>query len=392
VTLHGALLATFERGGVMSRSLSRGVLVGAAATYFFDPARGRIRRSKLRDQATHFSRVLRRFLGKSTADAEHRIYGAVERLEGPARTDAGDHVIAERVRAHLGHLIAYESALDISVDDHVVTLRGPVLASEADDVLRCVREVPGVRDVVDQLERHETADLPALQAELKRHRGEMWPPSVQGAAVIGGSMLVGWGLEHRGVFGTLATVTGGGLMLRAVANKPLRKIGRRLIGREGIEIDKTITVHASVADVFDLWERFENFPKFMEHVREVEIDKHDPLRSHWIVDGPWRAPIKFDAVTTHVERLKEIAWATVPNQPIEHTGVVKFEAVPEGTRVQLRMTYRPPGGLISHEVARLLHSDPKARMDEDLVRMKSLLEDGRTRAHGQRVEMSDLAP
>ncbi|MDB4960405.1 MAG: cyclase [Myxococcales bacterium] len=376
----------------MSTSFPRGVLVGALATYFFDPGHGRIRRSKVRDQGTHLTRVLRRFLGKSTSDAEHRIHGAVERFEGTARTDAGDHVIAERVRAHLGHVIGYASAIDIRVEDHVVTLSGPVLESEVSEVMRCVRAIPGVRDVVDQLERHATADTPALQSELTRRRGEQWAPAIQGVAIVGGSALVGWGFERRGLLGSLLAATGVGLLLRAGVNKPLRTVGRRLIGREGIEIEKTITVHAPVENVFDLWERFENFPKFMEHVREVEVDiDHDPLRSRWVVDGPWRMPVTFEAITTHVDRLKVIAWATVPNQPIEHTGVVKFESVPEGTRVQLRMTYRPPGGLISHGVARLLHSDPKARMNEDLVRMKSLLEDGRTRAHGERVEIRDLA-
>ena len=34
--------------------------------------------------------------------------------------------------------------------------------------------------------------------------------------------------------------------------------------------------------------------------------------------------------------------------------------------------------------------DPKARMDDDLVRMKALLEEGKTRAHQHRVELADL--
>ena len=87
---------------------------------------------------------------------------------------------------------------------------------------------------------------------------------------------------------------------------------------------------------------------------------------------------------------REIGWTTTPEQRIEHTGIVRFEKERDGTRVHVHLTYRPPGGMLGHAVARLLGWDPKARIDDDLVRMKGLLEDGRTRAHGDRVWMQDL--
>jgi len=54
------------------------------------------------------------------------------------------------------------------------------------------------------------------------------------------------------------------------------------------------------------------------------------------------------------------------------------------------MSYNPPGGALGHGLATLLGSDPKRAMDEDLVRFKSLLEAGRTRAHGERVTREEL--
>jgi hypothetical protein len=47
--------------------------------------------------------------------------------------------------------------------------------------------------------------------------------------------------------------------------------------------------------------------------------------------------------------------------------------------------------MIGHAIAHLLGWDPKARLDDDLVRLKALLEDGRTRAHGEHVALSDIA-
>ena len=37
----------------------------------------------------------------------------------------------------------------------------------------------------------------------------------------------------------------------------------------------------------------------------------------------------------------------------------------------------PPAGVIGHAVAKALGSDPRSRMDDDLMRFKSLIETGR---------------
>jgi len=70
--------------------------------------------------------------------------------------------------------------------------------------------------------------------------------------------------------------------------------------------------------------------------------------------------------------------------------MVRFESCQDGTRVHIDMWYRPFGGLVGHAVARVLGFDPKRRIDRDLVRMKALLENGRTRAHHQRFELSKV--
>ena len=71
-------------------------------------------------------------------------------------------------------------------------------------------------------------------------------------------------------------------------------------------------------------------------------------------------------------------------------GIVRFEPANHGTSVQIRMRYRPPAGMIGHTIAHVLGWDPKARLDDDMVRMKALLEDGHTRAHGEQVALSDV--
>jgi uncharacterized membrane protein len=366
-------------------SLPRGAIVGALLMYFLDPARGRKRRARLRDRTAHFGRELGKLANEASADTRHRAHGILERARGPAQPDAGDHVLEARVRSKLGRVVSHAHAIDVAVDGAVATLRGPILAREVDEAIRAVRHVPGIHDVIDELDRHTTAEHPSLVSERVRVRRERWTPSARGFALIGGAGLVTFGLVRRGLVGALAAAAGTGLAARGAFDQPLGRLVRLAAGRDGISIEKTITVMAPIDLVFDLWSRFEGFPRFMQHVKRIEIDRNDPLRSRWTVDGPANTPMQFDAITTHLERPHEIGWATIPGQRVEHTGVVRFEQIPDGTRVHLHMTYRPPGGVVGHEVAKLLGMGPRARIDEDLLRMKSLLEQGRTRAHGVQV-------
>ncbi len=54
--------------------------------------------------------------------------------------------------------------------------------------------------------------------------------------------------------------------------------------------------------------------------------------------------------------------------------------------MHLQMSYTPPAGAIGHAVAKLFGLDLKAQLDRDFVRLKGLLEEGRTRVRGERVE------
>jgi uncharacterized membrane protein len=56
----------------------------------------------------------------------------------------------------------------------------------------------------------------------------------------------------------------------------------------------------------------------------------------------------------------------------------------------VQLSYNPPAGALGHAVASLFGADPKRAMDEDMVRLKSLLEEGKTRADGEAVNIEEL--
>lgn len=138
---------------------------GALATYFLDPEQGRRRRAVTRDRmASGMSRAAG--AGQSLAqDLRHRTRGIAASIRGRlSREPVGDDVLAERVRARVGRLASHPGSIEVGVSQGHVTLRGPVLASEADRLLRAARVVRGVRGVSSGLETHATpGNVPGLQ-------------------------------------------------------------------------------------------------------------------------------------------------------------------------------------------------------------------------------------
>jgi hypothetical protein len=55
------------------------------------------------------------------------------------------------------------------------------------------------------------------------------------------------------------------------------------------------------------------------------------------------------------------------------------------------MEYAPPAGLAGHTVASFLGQDPKSAMDEDLNRLKTLIEQGSIHKHGSIPEQGGIS-
>ena len=77
-----------------------------------------------------------------------------------------------------------------------------------------------------------------------------------------------------------------------------------------------------------------------------------------------------------------VAYEAIPHWPpsrvVGHAGLVRFEPVSDSvTRVHIRFSYNPPGGAAGHALAWLFGADARRLMDDDLVRMKTLIETGK---------------
>src|SRR5215813_12506935 len=86
------------------------------------------------------------------------------------------------------------------------------------------------------------------------------------------------------------------------------------------KIEDSIEVNAPVRAVYNQWTQFEEFPRFMEGVKEVR--QLDDTHVHWHAEV-WGRSKEWDAEITEQEPDKRISWKSVSG-PF-NAGTVRFE-------------------------------------------------------------------
>jgi uncharacterized membrane protein len=132
-------------------------------------------------------------------------------------------------------------------------------------------------------------------------------------------------------------------------------------------IEKQIEVSVPVHVAYNQWTQFEEFPRFMEGVKEVR--QLDDKRLHWraVVGGK---EIEWDAEIIEQVPDHKIAWRSISG--VRNDGLVTFDKRAENkTAVTLHLDYDPEGivenvgdklGVVSH------------RVEGDLKRFKGFVE------------------
>lgn len=132
-----------------------GLGLGAAAMYVLDPQAGRRRRGRLRDQTLSARRRVGGAAQKAARDMGNRLRGGIAEARAMWRgqEEVSDDVLAERVRARMGHVLSHAHVHLMEVSAHAghVTLRGTLPADEASRLVAGVRAVRGVTDVDNQI-------------------------------------------------------------------------------------------------------------------------------------------------------------------------------------------------------------------------------------------------
>lgn len=376
------------------KTLLTTVGLGAGLMYFLDPQHGTRRRTMVIDKANRFVNNIDESIDIAVEDARNRARGVLSEMTARLSDQgAPDWILEERVRSNIGRLARHTRALDIRADGGRISLSGPVLREDEDAVVKAALRTRGVHGVENQLQMFDDSqDIPALQtssaqrATLMDQTQRNWSPATRLLSSVGGSLLTLYGLTRRGVAKPVLSTAGLVLTARGVTNLDTRSLLGLSGGENGIRVNKAINIFAPIDEVYQFWRNFENFPLFMNHVKEISTRGEV---SNWKVAGPVGSTVEFQARITQDIPNDMIAWETLPDSQVRSAGFVRFDENRDGsTRVTVQMTYIPPAGVAGHAVAQLFGVDPRQAMHEDLIRLKTLLEEGKTSTDETKVEYS----
>ena len=202
----------------------KGIGVGAALMYFFDPERGTRRRALVRDQAIHTTAQLGKTVDSASRDLTNRAGGLMAELQAFFSVETPTDVrVVERVRARIGHVISHPMKVQVSARYGVVTLGGSVLTSEVSALLQCVtgtRGVVGVRNemLASSVSGADPEHMGEVIVMTKRSAPLHWSPATRIVVGTVGGAIAFYGKRQGGMIGGALSALGFGLLTRSLTN------------------------------------------------------------------------------------------------------------------------------------------------------------------------------
>lgn len=143
---------THTAGGIGSLLVT--LAAGAGLMYFYDPKLGDARRKQLRDKVTGLRNDAEQLWDEHGDEVRSRVNLAAGQASRILKrdTELDDATLTMRVKEHLGRHSSNPGAINVMVNDGVVTLHGQVIASEAQRLLRAVGLLHGIARIDNQLQ------------------------------------------------------------------------------------------------------------------------------------------------------------------------------------------------------------------------------------------------
>lgn len=328
---------------------------------------------RLLDKAAHEGK-------KSLLDSRHRLAGLVAELRTNFKHERpSDRVLEERVRSRMGRVVAHPRRVHAVCDSGTVVLWGQVLEEEISRLIEAVEQISGVVEVIDHLEIAKPEELPPAEPNLLQDAKDRirlnWSPSKRLLVGAAGAALAAEGWRRRDKLGNALTVLGAGMMARSTMQIHLRATLALTESAPGFELQKTIRINAPISDLFDFWANPENYPEVFSHVARIERLGENLYR--WTITGPGGVPIGWEGVITRTIPNTLVEWKSLPGSTIGNFGIVHFDPnYDASTRINIRMFYRPPAGILGRFMAEMMGADAHQILDQDLKRLKYLFENG----------------
>ena len=143
-----------------------------------------------------------------------------------------------------------------------------------------------------------------------------------------------------------------------------------------MDLRATTTIRRPQAEVYRFWRQLENLPTFMAHLDKVEAAGE--RRSRWTASAPFGRTVEWDAEIEDEVPPEKIGWRSVGDADVPNRGKAWFTPAPDGesTEVHVLLVYDIPGGDLGKAVAKYFGEEPHQQLDDDLRRLKQVLEAG----------------
>ncbi len=196
-------------------------------------------------------------------------------------------------------------------------------------------------------------------------------------ALLGASLASS--ASRRGRVAAATAAVAGVTALDVLCTKQLRH------GRTGaVHVRRSVTINRSPEELYQFWHRFEDLPRFMNHLLAVQKTGDHAL--HWVAKGPLQTQVEWDAEIIIDKPNEVIAWRSLPGADVDNAGSIRFERAHggRGTVVRVQFEYNPPAGVLGAKAAKLFGEAPEKQVAVDLLRFKQLMETGEiARTEGQ---------
>jgi uncharacterized membrane protein len=214
------------------------------------------------------------------------------------------------------------------------------------------------------------------------------------ASVLGGLGLVALAARQRRATGLAAGAVGTYLIARGVSGRCLvyeaahlstctKDTKEALGGPRGVHVYKVMTINRPIDAVYRYWRDLSNLPAAMRHLESVTL--LGAGRSHWVAKGPAGMRVEWDAEIINEEENRVIGWRSLEHADVVSAGSVNFRDAPDGaTEITVKLQYEPPAGRVGALIAKLFGEEPSQQIEEDLRRLKTILE-----AEGERDEADE---
>lgn len=203
------------------------------------------------------------------------------------------------------------------------------------------------------------------------------------ALVAVGTLAVGLGLVARAKKRSSAT--------SGKADDAPGFTARRSFGQYDV-VGRSVTIARPRDELFAFWRDFSNLASFMENVVRVQPVGEDG-HCVWTLRAPAGRAVDVETRIAREEPGRLIAWRSVEGSDIDTEGRVTFEDAPgeRGTRVSVRIAYKPPAGELGRLIAALFGREPEIQARHDLRRFKMLMETGEIATSARRKDQTRAA-